>query len=53
MQRFLVSQDRKKKSNTVHSACIAVKETHDRVVWLVGRSFTLPVQSRAAPSESR
>lgn len=45
------SQDREE--YTAHSACIAVRETHGRVVRLCGRSFTLPVQSRAAPSESR
>ena len=42
-----------KESNTVHSTCIAVRGKHDQVVGLVGRSFTLPVQSRAAPSEIR
>lgn len=41
------------KSNMMHPACIAVRQTEDTVVWLFGRSFTLPVQSRAAPSEIR
>jgi len=48
---FLVSEDRRKEAT--HSACIAARHTHDQVLWLVGRSFTLPVQSRAAPSEIR